>query len=321
MLDVWERPACERRNQKMGPRGIIPAMLTTFDKNDNLDLGAQRALAEWFISKGVHGLSPCGSTGEGAALTDEEKLKVVKATVEQAKGRVPVVAGYIGYSTKLACEQARKYRDVGADSVLCLLPFYYKPNVKDAMDYIRDVSKAFGGPIMVYNNPWFAGYELNPQQIKTLADEGYIDALKAAHGDSMRCDYIKYVCGDKVSVLYGHDYAPLESFCIGADGWLSGLPNVIPDLCVELFDLIDKKKDLVAAKKLWDERMVHIAYYFMYVRRANDDPHWLPMIKNAMRMQGVDVGLPRKPCVDLTNEDKQILYRYMQMTYDDVKFC
>lgn len=304
----------------MGPRGIIPAMITTFDKNDNLDLGAQKDLVEWFIGKGVHGLSPCGSTGEGAALTDEEKLQVVKATVEQVNGRIPVVAGYIGYSTKLACEQAKRYADVGADSILCLLPFYYKPNVNDAMNHIRAVAKAFGKPIMVYNNPWFAGYELSPEQIKQLNEEGAIDGLKAAHGDPMRCDYIKYICGDKVSVLYGHDYAPLEAFAVGADGWLSGLPNVIPDLCVQLFDLL-QKQDLKAAKKLWDERMVHIAYYFMYVRRANDDPHWLPMIKNALRMQGVECGGARKPCVDLTKEDKEILFQWMQKTYPDVKFC
>lgn len=302
----------------MGPRGIIPAMLTVFDKNDNVDVEKQKMLAEWFISKGVHGLAPVGSTGEGAALSDDEKLTVVKAVVDQVNGRVPVVAGIIGYSTKLATELARKYRDAGADSILCLLPFYYKPNVKDSMQHIRDVSKAFGKPIMVYNNPWFAGFELLPDQLKTLADEGYINGAKCAHGDPMRCDYVKYRCGDSLSALYGHDYAPLEAFCVGADGWLSGLPNVIPDLCVELFNAIDKDHDLDKARKVWD-RILPIAYYFMYVRRANDDPHWLPMIKNALRMQGVDVGLPRKPCVDLVPEDKKILFDWLVQVYPDIK--
>ncbi|WP_320128672.1 dihydrodipicolinate synthase family protein [uncultured Sphaerochaeta sp.] len=300
------------------PRGIVPAMLTIFDKNDNLDLEGQKRFAEWLIGKGVHGLAPTGSTAEGAALSDDEKVMVIKATVEGAKGRVPVYAGYIGYSTKLACETVKKYKDVGASGVMCLLPFYYKPNVKDAMQHIRDVSKAWGGPIMVYNNPWFAGYELTPEQIKVLADEGYVNSVKCAHGDPMRCDYVKYVAGDKVTALYGHDYAPLEAFCLGADGWLSGLPNVIPDLCVELFDAIDKEHDLEKGRKIWD-KILPIAYYFMYVRRANDDPHWLPMIKNALRMQGVDVGYPRLPATDLDVADKKILFDNLAKVYPDIK--
>lgn len=301
-----------------GFRGIIPAMLTIFDENDTVDIEGQKRFAEWLIGKGVHGLSPCGSTGEGAALSDDEKLTVVKATVEAAKGRVPVIGGIIGYSTKLACELAKRYKDVGVNGILCLLPFYYHPNIKDALNHLRAVSKAFGGPINVYNNPWFAGYELTPEQVKILADEGIVNGIKAAHGDPMRCDYIKYINNDSVSVLYGHDYAPFESFCVGADGWLSGLPNVVPDLCVELFNAIDKDHDLEKGRKIW-KKMLPIAYYFMYVRRANDDPHWLPMIKNALRMQGVDVGFPRKPATDLTQEDKKILFDWLIKVYPESK--
>ena len=125
-----------------GYRGIIPAMLTIFDKDGNVNLQGQKDYAEWLIRKGVNGLAPCGSTGEGAALSDDEKVKVVKATVEGAKGRVPVIGGIIGYSTKLACELAQKYKDIGANGIMCLLPFYYQPNVNDAMNHLRAVSKA-----------------------------------------------------------------------------------------------------------------------------------------------------------------------------------
>ena len=301
-----------------GPRGIVPAMLSIFDKDGNVDAEGQKRYADWLINKGVHGLAPCGSTGEGAAINDDERVAVMKATVEGANGRVPVFGGIIGYSTKLACDLAKRYRDAGASGVMCLLPFYYNPNIDDAMDHIRATSKAWGGPVMVYNNPWFAGFELNPEQIKVLADEGYVNSVKAAHGDPMRCDFIKYINGDKVSVLYGHDYAPLESFCVGADGWLSGLPNVVPDLSVELFNAIDQDHDLDKARKIW-ARIAPIAYYFMYVRRSNSDPHWLPMIKNAIAMQGMDVGLPRLPAKAMAAEDKQILYNWLVKVYPDIK--
>ena len=101
-----------------GFRGIIPAMLTVFDKNEHVDAAGQKRYAEWLISKGVHGLAPCGSTGEGAALSDDEKVAVVKATVEGSNGRVPVIGGIIGYSTKLACELAKKYKDIGANGIM-----------------------------------------------------------------------------------------------------------------------------------------------------------------------------------------------------------
>ena len=200
------------------PYGIIPAMLSVFNKDGSVDVKGQKAYAEWLIKKGVHGLSPVGSTGEGAAMNDPERLQIIKATVEQAAGRVPVYAGIIHYSTKLAIDLAKGAMDAGCDGLMVLLPYYYKPTIPDAVDHLRAVSKAIKQPIMVYNNPWFAGFELSPALVKQLADEGVVNSIKAAHGDPMRVNYIKYLCGDKVSALYGHDYAPLEAFSVGGDG-------------------------------------------------------------------------------------------------------
>ena len=295
------------------PRGIIPAMLTVFNSDDSVDIEGHKAWTEWLLSKGVHGLAACGSTSEAAAMSDEEKVKVVKATVEQVNGRIPIYAGIIHYSTKLAVDLAKKSIDVGADSLMVLLPFYYKPTIEAAMNYIRDLSHAIARPVMVYNNPHFAGYELEPAQIKTLADEGVVYSVKAAHGDPMRCNYLKYICGDKVTALYGHDYAPLEAFAVGADGWLSGLPNLIPDLCVELFNAIDKETNLAKAQTIW-KRILPIAYYFMY-ERPNSTPHWLSVFKDGLAMLGVKVGMPRKPCHPLIAAEKKTLQAALAKVY------
>jgi 4-hydroxy-tetrahydrodipicolinate synthase len=301
------------------PRGIIPAMLSIFDDQGNVDIPGQKSFTEWLIKKGVHGLAPCGSTGEGAAMTDEERVAVVKATVEQANGRIPVFPGIIHYSTKLASELARKYKDLGADGIMVLLPYYYKPTIPTALDYLRDISKVWGGPIMVYNNPWFAGFELDPEQIKLLADEGVVNAIKAAHGDPMRVNYIKYLCGDKVSCLYGHDYSPLEAFVVGGNGWLSGLPNLVPDLCVELFNAVDKDKDLQKAQGIW-KRMQPIAYYFMYERKgANAEPHWLSVFKDGITMLGQNVGKARAPAVPLSKAEYDLMKSYLKQVYPDLR--
>lgn len=300
------------------PRGIIPAMLTAFNEDGSVDTGGVKAYAEWLIQKGVHGLSPAGSTGEGAAMNDEERLQVIRATVEQAAGRVPVYAGIIHYSTELAVRLSKAAMDAGADGLMVLLPYYYRPVISDALEHLRQVSKAIQRPLMVYNNPWFAGFELNPEQVKMLVDEGVVNSIKAAHGDPMRVNYLKYLCGDRLSALYGHDYAPLEAFAVGGDGWLSGLPNIVPDLAVDLFNAVAEEGDLEKGRRIW-ARMAPIAYYFMYERKGeNPAPHWLAVFKEALRLMGEDVGLPRLPTHSMSDAERRVLQRYLAQVYPDL---
>ncbi|MCY4021043.1 MAG: dihydrodipicolinate synthase family protein [Chloroflexi bacterium] len=300
------------------PRGVIPAMLTAFNRDETLDIGGTKAFAEWLIERGVHGLALCGSTGEGAAMTDVERAQVIKAVVEQAAGRVPVFAGIIHYATQQAIALSKAAIDAGADGLMVLLPFYYQPTINDAIDYLRDISAAIGQPIMVYNNPWFAGYELSPVQIKSLVEEGVVHHVKSAHGDPMRVNYLKYLCGDSLSVLYGHDYAPLEAFVAGAGGWLSGIPNIIPKLSVELFEAVSAEKDLRRAQDVW-RKMAPIAYYFMYERPGdNPAPHWLQVFKEALRMMGMDIGLPRRPTYSMSMSERDLLHSYLTQVYPDI---
>lgn len=300
------------------PRGIIPAMLTIFNQDGSIDVEGQKAFAEWLIQRGVHGLSPSGSTGEGAAMNDEERLTVIRATVDQAAGRVPVYAGIIHYSTDLAIRLSKAAIDAGADGLMVLLPYYYRPIISDTMEHLRAVSRAVQRPLMVYNNPWFAGFELTPAQVRTLVDEGVVHSIKAAHGDPMRVNYLKYLCGDRLSALYGHDYAPLEAFAVGGDGWLSGLPNIVPDLAVELFNAVAEEGDLQKGRRIW-ARIAPIAYYFMYERPGDPStPHWLSVFKEALRLMGADFGLPRLPTREMSSDERRKLQHYLAQVYPEV---
>lgn len=297
------------------PKGIVPAMLTVFNNDGSLDEGGTKAFAEWLIGCGVHGLAPCGSTGEGAAITEEERLRIIKATSAQAKGRVPVYAGVINYATEICIRMSKAAIDAGAEGVLVLLPYYYRPTIPSVINHLRKISAAIDRPIVLYNNPWFAGFELTPIQIKELADEGVVCSVKAAHGDPMRVNYLKYLCGDKVTALYGHDYAPMEAFFAGADGWLSGLPNLVPDFAVQLYEAIVIKKDMLLGQSIW-KRIVPFAYYFMYERQGvNQSPHWLSVFKEALRMRGVECGKPRLPAEEMTNTEREVLKTYMTKMY------
>lgn len=291
------------------PKGIVPAMLTVFNKDGSLDEGGTRAHVEWLIEKGVHGLAPVGSTGEAVAMTEKERTRVVQITVDQARGRVPVFAGTGHYSTDITIQLSREAIEAGADGVMVILPYYYSPPVESAIRHLERVKKSIDRPILLYNNPWFAGFELSPSVIKKLVDEGVVDSVKAAHGDPMRVNYLKYLCGDSLSVLYGHDYAPLEAFCVGADGWLSGLPNVFPEESVALYNAIVLEKNLEAGRKAW-EKIVPFAYYFMYERTGQPQkPHWLSVFKEALNIMGRNVGLPRLPAEPLTDQEKAALMK------------
>ena len=116
------------------------------------------------------------------------------------------------------------------------------------MQHYRDLREALDIRIMVYNNPWFAGYELTTAEVKELVDDGTIQDIKAAHGDPNRVHELKYHMGDKINVFYGHDYCAMEGILAGADGWLSGFPAVLPKQCRALWDAASAK-DVDAAIK------------------------------------------------------------------------
>ena len=146
---------------------------------------------------------------------------------------------------------------------------------------------------------------------------GLVDSIKAAHGDPMRVSFLKYLCGDKLSASYGHDYAAFESFVTGGDGWLSAFPNIVPTLAVDLFDAVREKKDLVLARQIWD-RIAPIAYYFMYERKGDpQSPHWLAVIKETMAMLGCEAGVPRLPTRPMSDEQRAVLRHYPSMVYPD----
>ncbi len=294
------------------PKGVIPAMLTVFKDDGSLDEEGTRNHAEWLLQRGVHGLAPAGSTGEAVAMSPEERTRVVKAVLKQVDGRVPVYPGTGHYDTATTIRQSKEAIDAGAETVMIILPYYYSPTIDSTMIHLARVAKEIDRPFILYNNPWFAGFELSPEKIKVLLDDGVICGIKAAHGDPMRVNYLKYLCGDKLKVLYGHDYSPLEAFAVGADGWLSGMPNVYPTHAVALYEAMAKNKDLKAGQDIW-KKMLPLSYYFMYQRPGNPPaPHWLPVIKAAVTMLGSPVGQPRAPAVPLSEEDKAILAKVLE---------
>jgi 4-hydroxy-tetrahydrodipicolinate synthase len=184
-------------------------------------------------------------------------------------------------------------------------PYYLLPPKRLVLEHFRAVKDAVDMPIILYNNPWFAGLELTSWEVAQLAEEGVIAGVKVAHGDAGRVHDLKYLCGDKLAVMYGHDVNALEGLLAGADGWISGLPNLIPGLARQLYEHAVVEKNLQKAQDLWMKLLP--LFHFDVVIKHNEEPHWLPGIKDGLNLLGQRVGKPRRPLTPLQPEEYERL--------------
>ncbi len=286
--------------------GIMPPMFTIWKSSDeSYDEKASERYVRWLIDNGIQAVVACGSTGENTAMFMHEQKRVIEHVVKFVAGEIPVYAGTGKYSTLETLELCKHAEAVGADGLMIILPYYFKPYIAAAMDHYRAIRKTTALPIVLYNNPHFAGYEFNAQQTKQLVDEGVIQAVKSAHGDACRVAELKQVCGDKLTVFYGHDYAGLQGYAAGAEGWLSGFPAAFPKQCRALQEAVMVEKNLDKGRALWN-KFIPLVTFFMDPK-TNEKVHWLEMLKYAASVQGVPAGIPRRPLKELAEEMKQAM--------------
>lgn len=290
--------------------GIMPASMTIWNSDETFNKQGQEKYLRWLLDNGATSLSVCGSTGENITMSIPEQKAIIEACCKFVAGEVPIYPGTGRYTTSQTIEITKWAQDCGADGAMVILPFYLKPHKRAAMDHFRALRKAVDIDIMVYNNPWFAGYEFDAKEVKTLLDEGVIGSIKAAHGDVNRVHDLKNTCGDSLTVMYGHDYDPMEAFFGGADGWLSGLPSIFPRFCRNLYEACAVEKNVDKGRALWKGMKPFIDYFYTY---TTGDPHWQEIFKYVLKLQGLDfAGLPRKPLGDLLPEEKKNVERIMQ---------
>src|SRR4051795_3283930 len=219
--------------------GIIPAAITPFTADDEVDVAALRANLEVLVEAGVGGIVATGTMGEAGQLSDAERRVVVETCVAVADGRIPIVVGISAGSTAAAARNAAAAREAGAAGVMCLPPLHYPGTHGEMVAFYRAVEEAAGGlPIMLYNNPAASGVELAPAEIAAIAaDVGGVAAVKECSGDARRIAAL--VNDTDLEILVGGDDWALEGFATGATGWVSGVANVVPGECVELQRLVE----------------------------------------------------------------------------------
>ena len=224
--------SAERRTVAL--RGAMTAIVTPFREDGAVDAAALERLVEWQIDSGIHGLVPCGTTGEGATLRPEEHALVIATAVRVARGRVPVLAGCGTNDTRTTIEGAKRAAEAGADALLVVTPYYNKPNRSGMIAHFSAIADAVGLPVVPYNVPGRTGQNLGAELILRLAEIPGIVGVKEAAGSVEQTAAILEGRPRGFAVLSGDDTLAVASVALGADGVISVVSNEAPGPMAEM---------------------------------------------------------------------------------------
>ena len=233
-------------------KGVYTALITPFTAQGAVDEKAFQEFVEWQIEQGVHGLVPCGTTGESPTLTHEEHNRVIDLCVEVARGRVPVMAGAGSNSTEEAIMTTRHAKKSGADGVLIVAPYYNKPTQEGLYQHFKAINDAVDIPIILYNVPGRTIVDIKDETIARLAELPNIVGLKDATGDLARPYTLRAKLKKDFCLLSGEDQTAVAFNVSGGQGCISVASNIMPKACAEV-QVACLKKDYVSALTLHDK--------------------------------------------------------------------
>lgn len=213
-------------------RGSIPALITPL-RHGAVDEAALRKFVAWQIAEGSHGLVPMGTTGESATLSHDEHMRVVELCVAEAAGRVPVIAGAGSNATDEAISLSRRAKEVGADAVLSVAPYYNKPTQEGLYRHFAAIADAVDIPILLYNIPGRSVVEISVETIARLSKVANIIGVKDATNNLARPTRERLACGLNWRLISGEDITALGYMAHGGHGCISVTANVVPRLCAE----------------------------------------------------------------------------------------
>jgi len=276
--------------------GVTTAMVTPFDKDDNVNYSAVKDLTEFLISKGVHGLYPMGTTGEMIHLSVEERKEVARTVVEHANGRAVVYIQAGGVKLKETILLAKHAHDIGADGIGVVTPIYFKHSDRELEEFYVTVANSVpvDFPVYAYSIPQLSSNELKPELLQKIADRcPNLVGVKYSYPDMAVTDDYLRINNGTFSVLQGADLLFLPVLAMGCDGSVSGTSCVFPEAFVAVYDAfkqgnIEKARALqiMATKCNKITKNGNMAYY-----------------KEILKMRGIDIGYMRRPFMDLPEKE------------------
>jgi 4-hydroxy-tetrahydrodipicolinate synthase len=259
-------------------QGCGTAMVTPFRKDGSLDEQTLRSLVKRQIEEGINFLVPCGTSGESPTLTHKEHLRVVEITLEEARGRVPVLAGAGGYNTAEVIELAKEIKAMGADGILSVTPYYNKPTQEGLYQHYKAIASAVKLPIIVYSVQGRTGVNVEPATLKRLSEIEYVIGVKEASGNISQMAQVVQQVPSGFAVLCGDDSIAIPLIALGGHGVVSVVSNEIPREFTSLTQLA-LANDFAGARKLQREYLPLMEVNFV---ESNPIP-----VKAAMALMGL----------------------------------
>jgi 4-hydroxy-tetrahydrodipicolinate synthase len=276
-------------------QGVMPALMTEFKQGGELDLEGTQRHAKACLDVGCSGLIMLGTLGENSSLVPEEKEAVLRAAVEVAEGRVPVISGVAEYTTELGLAHARRAERAGCAGLMALPCMVYEQDEREAVHHFRTLAAGTGLSIMIYNNPLAYKVDLKPEGFLGLVEAENIVAIKESSHDSRRMTDSWNVLGDRFLMFCGVDDLVFENVLCGAVGWVSGLVNSFPAEGVRLFEL-------TRAGRIEEARALY--RWFMPLLHLDVHKKLVQYIKLANQMTDTGAEWVRAPCLPLVGEER-----------------
>ena len=264
--------------------GVIPAMITSFNKDESINKEGIRKTINYLISEKVNGLYITGSTGETFLMSQEEKKQAIEIIVEEVNGRVPVIAHIGSIGTKITTELGQYAEKVGVDALSALPPFYYGFSNDEIFNYYTDISNTTNLPITIYNISH--AHLMDLDMLKRLAAIKNVKGVKYTAPTHFNFNKIKKEVGENFKIYSGMDEMSLSGLISGADGIIGSFYNLMPEMFVEIYAKV-KEGNINAAKKIQEKINIIILYAL--------GQSGYPFIKMGLNWLGIDSGYVRKP--------------------------
>ena len=282
--------------------GMASAIITPLNEK-GIDFELFAKLVEWQIAEGIDGIVVCGTTGEGATLTDEEHKSAIEFMVKQVAGRVPVIAGTGSNDTDYAIELTKHACQIGVDGVLTVTPYYNKATQKGLIKSFTAIADASTVPVILYNVPSRTGVNIAPKTVLELSKHPNINAVKEASGDISQIAEIAHLCGDNINIYSGNDDQVVPIMSLGGKGCISVLSNLLPKETSEMCRLF-REGDVKAAAKL---QLKYIPLINALFSEVNPIP-----VKAAMAKMGFCEDYLRLPLTPMEDAARENLYAQMK---------
>jgi 4-hydroxy-tetrahydrodipicolinate synthase len=262
-------------------QGIILPTITVFDSKGEIDEEKTKKFIHYLITEGINGIFIAGSTGEYSLMSMEQRKEMIDIGVKAAEGKVPVLAGTGHNSTTITIELSKYADAAGADAVVVALPHYPQPLAEGLYQHYKTVAEAINIPVFVYSWHEQYGYSMSPEMVARLAKDGYIGGIKDTHENIDHTAEIIRLTKGTITVLEGYENKLLPALCLGADGSICTIGNLIPAEMVEIHDLF-RKGNLEKAR----EKQLAIFELSNLLATRHD----CQLLKDGIKLLGHDVG-------------------------------